>query len=64
MATDGIALSPIRACLFDMDGLLINSEDLYTKVTNTILGELDRPMLPWSIKAKLQGRPAHFVGLP
>ncbi|KAF8450116.1 putative haloacid-halidohydrolase [Terfezia claveryi] len=60
MATDEIALSPIRACLFDMDGLLINSEDLYSQVTNTILAELDRPMLPWSIKAKLQGRSAHF----
>ncbi|KAF8476072.1 putative HAD superfamily hydrolase, partial [Kalaharituber pfeilii] len=48
---------PIRACLFDMDGLLIDTEDLYTKVTNTILAEFGRPNLPWSIKARLQGRP-------
>ncbi|KAF8426027.1 HAD-like domain-containing protein [Tirmania nivea] len=57
MATDRTALSPIRACLFDMDGLLLNTEDLYTQVTNTILKEFDRPLLPWSVKAKLQGRP-------
>lgn len=57
------ALSPIRACLFDVDGLLINSEDLYTKVTNTLLAQLDRPPLTWSIKSALQGRPAHFVRL-
>ncbi|KAF2019103.1 HAD-like protein [Aaosphaeria arxii CBS 175.79] len=48
---------PIRACLFDMDGLLIDSEDLYTIVTNTILKRYNRPTLPWSIKAQMQGRP-------
>jgi len=58
------ALSPIRACLFDVDGLLLNTEDLYTEVTNTLLKELDRPLLPWNIKAKLQGRPAPAVRLP
>ncbi|KAH9870782.1 hypothetical protein IAQ61_006261 [Plenodomus lingam] len=47
----------IRAALFDMDGLLIDSEDLYTIVTNTILQRYGRPALPWSIKAQLQGRP-------
>lgn len=41
-----------------MDGLLLNTEDLYTIVTNAVLAELDRPPLPWHIKAKLQGRPA------
>lgn len=40
-----------------MDGLLINTEDLYTQVTNTILTSLSLPPLPWSIKAQLQGRP-------
>ncbi|ORY07776.1 HAD-like domain-containing protein [Clohesyomyces aquaticus] len=48
---------PVRACLFDMDGLLIDSEDLYTICTNTVLAEHNRPSLPWSIKAQLQGRP-------
>ncbi|KAL0944701.1 haloacid dehalogenase-like hydrolase [Colletotrichum truncatum] len=48
---------PVRACLFDMDGLLLDTEDLYTACINTILEQQGRPLLPWSIKAKLQGRP-------
>lgn len=52
----------IRAALFDMDGLLIDSEDLYTIATNTILQRYDRPLLPWSIKAQLQGRPGPQAG--
>lgn len=47
----------MRACLFDMDGLLIDSEDKYTDITNAILQEYGKPLLPWSIKAQLQGRP-------
>ncbi|OJJ77493.1 hypothetical protein ASPBRDRAFT_141272 [Aspergillus brasiliensis CBS 101740] len=50
-------LPRVRACLFDMDGLLIDSEDKYTDITNAILQEYGKPMLPWSIKAQLQGRP-------
>lgn len=45
-----------------MDGLLIDSEDAYTIVTNTILRENGRPDLPWSIKAQLQGRPGPAAG--
>ncbi|KAK0314959.1 hypothetical protein LTR82_012953 [Friedmanniomyces endolithicus] len=48
---------PIRACLFDMDGLLLDSEDKYTTCTNAILARYNRPPLPWHIKAQLQGRP-------
>ncbi|KAI1099675.1 HAD-like protein [Jackrogersella minutella] len=48
---------PIRACLFDMDGLLLDTEDLYTLCINVILEKYGRTSLPWSIKAKLQGRP-------
>jgi pseudouridine 5'-phosphatase len=50
-------LPRIKACLFDMDGLLINSEDIYTLCTNLMLHEYGRPSLPWNIKARLQGRP-------
>ncbi|KAL4920064.1 HAD-like domain-containing protein [Aspergillus aurantiobrunneus] len=50
-------LPPVRACLFDMDGLLIDSEDLYSEITNKILHSFGKPSLPWSIKAQLQGRP-------
>jgi pseudouridine-5'-monophosphatase len=52
----------IRAALFDMDGLLIDTEDLYSIVTNTILARYGRPDLPWSIKAQLQGRPGPQAG--
>ncbi|KAI9794433.1 MAG: hypothetical protein M1816_005503 [Peltula sp. TS41687] len=40
-----------------MDGLLIDSEDIYTLCTNAVLHEYGRPSLPWHIKAQLQGRP-------
>ena len=53
---------PVRACIFDMDGLLLNSEDAYTDVTNQILRENNRPELPWRIKAQLQGRPGPSAG--
>ncbi|KAI1862082.1 uncharacterized protein JN550_010547 [Neoarthrinium moseri] len=48
---------PVRACLFDMDGLLLDTEDIYTLCINLLLEKYDRPNLPWSIKAQLQGRP-------
>lgn len=54
---------PVRACLFDMDGLLLNTEDIYTDVVNIILKENNRPLMPWSIKAQLQGRPYAAVSL-
>jgi pseudouridine-5'-monophosphatase len=47
----------VRACLFDMDGLLLDTEDLYTLCVNLVLDKYGRPPLPWSVKAKLQGRP-------
>ncbi|THC97342.1 hypothetical protein EYZ11_003176 [Aspergillus tanneri] len=57
MAFTPSSLPRIRACLFDMDGLLIDSEDIYTEITNQILQENGKSLLPWSIKAQLQGRP-------
>lgn len=44
-----------------MDGLLIDSEDIYTNITNEILRQFGKPKLPWSVKAQLQGRPAPEV---
>jgi pseudouridine 5'-phosphatase len=44
-----------------MDGLLIDSEDIYTLVTNEILQEYGKPKLPWVLKAQLQGRPGPEV---
>ncbi|KAL8396462.1 hypothetical protein RB594_008797 [Gaeumannomyces avenae] len=48
---------PVRACLFDMDGLLINTEDIYTLCADIVLQRHGRPRLPWSIKARLMGVP-------
>ncbi|KAL3477485.1 HAD-like domain-containing protein [Aspergillus californicus] len=57
MADGTTNFPPVRACLFDMDGLLIDSEDKYTDITNSVLHKYGKPTLPWSIKAQLQGRP-------
>lgn len=45
-----------------MDGLLLDSEDIYTLCTNIILAAHNKPNLPWSIKAQLQGRPGPAAG--
>ena len=50
------SLPPIRACIFDVDGLLINSEDIYTEIYNNILHSYGKSDLPWSVKAKQQSR--------
>lgn len=55
-------MPPIRACLFDMDGLLLNTEDLYTICASTVLERHGRPPLPWSIKAKMMGVPGSSNG--
>ncbi|PCH36090.1 HAD-like protein [Wolfiporia cocos MD-104 SS10] len=46
----------IEYVLFDMDGLLIDSERVYTDVTNTILAKYGKEMT-WDIKAGLMGKP-------
>ena len=45
-----------------MDGLLLDTEDIYTLCINLILEKYQRPPLPWTIKAKLQGRPGPAAG--
>ena len=55
-------LSPIRACIFDVDGLLINSEDIYTITMNNTLHEYNLPDIPWSIKATQQSRDRQVGG--
>jgi pseudouridine-5'-monophosphatase len=66
-------LPPIRACLFDLDGLLINSEDLLTEARNSVLYEYySHSPMDWTVKAQLQGRSAtestrilyEWAGLP
>ncbi|KAI0076136.1 HAD-like protein [Panus rudis PR-1116 ss-1] len=50
------ARATIEYVLFDMDGLLIDSERVYTQVTNEILAEYGKEMT-WDIKAGLMGKP-------
>lgn len=44
-----------------MDGLLINTEDIYTEVTNELLAEFSKGPLDWEVKIQLQGRPGPEV---
>ncbi|KAI1092130.1 putative HAD superfamily hydrolase [Rostrohypoxylon terebratum] len=50
-------LPSIRACIFDMDGLLINSEDIITLSINQLLEKYERPPLTRSIRTRLMGIP-------
>lgn len=42
-----------------MDGLLLNTEDIYTLCHNILLARYNAGPMNWTIKSKLQGRPAH-----
>jgi pseudouridine-5'-monophosphatase len=46
----------VRACIFDVDGTLIDSEDIYSDIYNNILREYGKPNYPWEIKAIQQSR--------
>ena len=56
MRTGNPTFPPVRACIFDIDGLLVSSEDIYTEIYNNILHSYGKPNLPWRIKAKQQSR--------
>jgi len=51
-ANDGFP--PVRACFCDVDGLLIDTEDIYSNVRNSILHDYGKPDLPWSLVARMQ----------
>ncbi|KAL4733108.1 hypothetical protein BDV11DRAFT_200703 [Aspergillus similis] len=57
MAPPGTDFPAIRACIFDLDGLLINSEDIITHSTNQLLEKYGRPAFTRSIRAQLMGIP-------
>ncbi|KXN90947.1 (DL)-glycerol-3-phosphatase 2 [Leucoagaricus sp. SymC.cos] len=56
MAENAGALPKVEYVLFDMDGLMIDSEKIYTEVTNEILGNYGKKM-SWDIKAGCMGKP-------
>ena len=45
----------VKACLFDMDGLLINTEDIYTETLNETLAEFGKGPLTWDVKINCKG---------
>ncbi|CAA18995.1 pseudouridine-5'-phosphatase [Schizosaccharomyces pombe] len=45
-----------EACLFDMDGLLVDTESIYTKSTNIILKRYNKGPFSMEVKAKMMGR--------
>jgi HAD superfamily hydrolase (TIGR01509 family) len=49
--------APVRCVIFDMDGVLLDTEPIYTKVTNLIAAEHGK-VFDWTVKADLIGRPA------
>uniref|UniRef100_A0A2N9EEK9 glycerol-1-phosphatase n=1 Tax=Fagus sylvatica TaxID=28930 RepID=A0A2N9EEK9_FAGSY len=48
---------PITHVLFDMDGLLLDTEKYYTEVQEIILARYNKPF-DWSLKAKMMGKKA------
>src|SRR5471030_2689600 len=51
------AFGPIKAVIFDMDGLLLDTEGIYTEVTSMIAERYGRTF-DWSIKQNIIGRGA------
>jgi beta-phosphoglucomutase-like phosphatase (HAD superfamily) len=49
--------APIRYVIFDMDGVLLDTEPIYTQVTSAIAAEHGK-VFDWTVKADLIGRPA------
>ncbi|KAJ1732003.1 hypothetical protein LPJ61_002257 [Coemansia biformis] len=50
-----MVVPPVKACLFDMDGLLLDTETIYSAVTNKILEPFNK-VFPIETKAKMMGR--------
>lgn len=62
MTSEPSAHRKVEYVIFDMDGLMIDSETVYTRVTNDILAEYGKEMT-WDIKAGLMGKPEKDAAL-
>ncbi len=51
------SIRPVRAVIFDMDGLLLDTEDIYTEVTQQIASRFDKTF-DWAVKQNTIGRGA------
>jgi pseudouridine-5'-monophosphatase len=49
--------APVRYVIFDMDGILLDTEPIYTEVTNLITMQFGK-VFDWSAKADMIGRPS------
>ncbi len=47
--------NPVRSVIFDVDGLLLDTEIVYTRVTQKIVSRFGKTF-DWSIKANMIGR--------
>jgi HAD superfamily hydrolase (TIGR01509 family) len=62
MSTEQNERRPIKAVIFDMDGLLLDTEGIYTEVTHEIASRYGRTF-DWSVKQHTIGRGARdFAG--
>jgi pseudouridine-5'-monophosphatase len=56
-ARGGRLARPVTHVIFDMDGVLLDTEHFYTEVTQTIVGRYGK-VFDWSVKGNMIGRPA------
>ena len=57
MHSELLQSAPIDGVLFDLDGLLLGTEVIYTRVSQEIVGRYGKTF-DWSVKANMIGRPA------
>ncbi|MYB35668.1 MAG: HAD-IA family hydrolase [Gammaproteobacteria bacterium] len=57
MHSDLLQSAPINGVLFDLDGLLLDTEVIYTRVSQEIVSRYGKTF-DWSVKANMIGRPA------